>query len=68
MSANIQYFSPLEHLVKQYLPAKQIKEIREAYLFAYGAHDGQYRASGEPYIIHPVAVAKIGRASCRERV
>ena len=59
MSANIQYFSPLEHLVKQYLPAKQIKEIREAYLFAYGAHDGQYRASGEPYIIHPVAVASI---------
>ncbi|HWQ11398.1 MAG TPA: bifunctional (p)ppGpp synthetase/guanosine-3',5'-bis(diphosphate) 3'-pyrophosphohydrolase [Roseiflexaceae bacterium] len=33
--------------------------IRSAYAVAYEAHDGQLRASGEPYIDHPVAVAEI---------
>lgn len=59
MSADMQYFSPLEKLITTYLPGKQIKRIWEAYVFAYSAHDGQFRASGEPYIIHPVAVACI---------
>jgi GTP pyrophosphokinase/guanosine-3',5'-bis(diphosphate) 3'-pyrophosphohydrolase len=31
--------------------------VREAYRFADEAHLGQYRASGEPYITHPIAVA-----------
>ena len=31
--------------------------IVKAFKLAYKAHDGQFRASGEPYIIHPVAVA-----------
>lgn len=31
--------------------------ICRAFDFAYQLHQGQYRASGEPYIIHPVAVA-----------
>ncbi|WVD61310.1 bifunctional GTP diphosphokinase/guanosine-3',5'-bis pyrophosphate 3'-pyrophosphohydrolase [Orbus mooreae] len=59
MSANMQYFAPLEKLVKHYLPDNQVKKIREAYVFAYDAHDGQFRSSGEPYITHPVAVACI---------
>lgn len=59
MLANIQYFAPLEKLIKVYLPGKQVKVIREAYIFAYDAHDGQFRSSGEPYITHPVAVACI---------
>lgn len=33
--------------------------IEKAYLFAYDAHDGQMRSSGDPYITHPVAVACI---------
>ena len=33
--------------------------IREAFEFAREAHDGQKRKSGEPYIIHPIAVACI---------
>ena len=44
-----------------YLSKAEVKQIREAYKFADGAHLGQFRASGEPYITHPLAVATIGR-------
>jgi GTP pyrophosphokinase/guanosine-3',5'-bis(diphosphate) 3'-pyrophosphohydrolase len=40
-----------------YLSKADLKQVREAYRFADEAHLGQYRASGEPYITHPVAVA-----------
>src|SRR5690349_8705946 len=40
-----------------YLEASEIKKVREAYRFADEAHLGQSRASGEPYITHPIAVA-----------
>jgi GTP diphosphokinase / guanosine-3',5'-bis(diphosphate) 3'-diphosphatase len=40
-----------------YLSKAEIKQIREAYKFADEAHLGQFRASGEPYITHPIAVA-----------
>ncbi|WP_326532819.1 RelA/SpoT family protein, partial [Pseudorhodoferax sp.] len=40
-----------------YLSTAEVKQIREAYKFADGAHLGQFRASGEPYITHPLAVA-----------
>ena len=33
--------------------------IYKAFKIAYLAHKGQYRASGEPYIIHPIAVADL---------
>ena len=42
-----------------YLPEADLQLIRAAYRFADAAHLGQYRASGEPYISHPVAVAEI---------
>ena len=35
--------------------------IANAFELAYKAHNGQFRASGEPYIIHPVAVADLLR-------
>ena len=40
-----------------YLSKAEVKLIREAYKFADEAHLGQFRASGEPYITHPLAVA-----------
>ena len=39
--------------------AEDIKRIGEAYQLAREAHKEQRRKSGEPYIMHPVAVAKI---------
>ncbi|MBQ3127573.1 MAG: bifunctional (p)ppGpp synthetase/guanosine-3',5'-bis(diphosphate) 3'-pyrophosphohydrolase [Clostridia bacterium] len=38
---------------------EEIGYIRRAYEIAFKAHDGQFRHSGEPYIIHPVQVAQI---------
>ncbi len=35
-----------------------IEKIKEAYEYASAMHEGQFRLSGEPYISHPVAVAK----------
>ena len=40
-----------------HLPKGELKAIRDAYKFADEAHLGQFRASGEPYITHPIAVA-----------
>lgn len=51
-------FDALVHRLA-YLPKSDIKRIREAYKFADEAHLGQFRASGEPYITHPIAVAGI---------
>src|SRR5512138_612522 len=42
-----------------YLRPKDIESIEQAYAVARAAHSGQYRQSGEPYITHPLAVAKI---------
>lgn len=36
-----------------------IDKIETAYEYARALHDGQFRASGEPYISHPIAVAEI---------
>jgi len=42
-----------------YLKPKDVEQIEQAYGVARAAHSGQYRQSGEPYITHPLAVAKI---------
>lgn len=51
--------SELLELLESYLDTAQVKEIYSAYLFSAEAHEGQKRLSGEPYIYHPLAVAKI---------
>ncbi len=45
--------------LEKYLTSTQIAEVYRAYLFGAHAHEGQKRISGEPYIYHPVAVARI---------
>ncbi|MGB3274884.1 MAG: bifunctional (p)ppGpp synthetase/guanosine-3',5'-bis(diphosphate) 3'-pyrophosphohydrolase [Castellaniella sp.] len=49
----------LNQIVSGYLGPRDIERIREAYRFADNAHLGQFRASGEPYISHPIAVTEI---------
>lgn len=49
-------FAALMHRL-DYLDANDVKRVRDAYRFADEAHLGQFRASGEPYITHPIAVA-----------
>ena len=39
--------------------SEDIALVERAYKFAKKTHEGQYRVSGEPYIVHPVEVAKI---------
>ena len=48
-----------EKLIAQNREEEDIQQIEKAYLFAKKLHEGQYRISEEPYIIHPVEVAKI---------
>ncbi len=45
--------------VTSYSPKADIDLINRAYVFAAHAHAGQVRASGEPFITHPLAVADI---------
>lgn len=45
--------------VKHYYHARDIGRIEDAFNVAYKAHEGQFRASGRPYITHPTIVADI---------
>ncbi|KAJ8636365.1 hypothetical protein MRB53_010632 [Persea americana] len=42
-----------------YLPPAELTLVKNALKLAFEAHDGQKRRSGEPFIIHPVEVARI---------
>ena len=46
-------------ITSEYLEPVQVEQLREACHFAAEAHAGIYRKSGEPYIFHPLAVARI---------
>ena len=55
-----------EHLEQTYLHSRHhgnVEPIRKAFNFAKQAHKGVRRLSGEPYIMHPIAVAQI---ACEE--
>ncbi len=54
----------LEFAIRHY---DSMREIEIAYDFAAKAHEGQVRYSGEPYIIHPIAVACIPASLLRIR-
>src|SRR3954466_6027513 len=42
-----------------YLKPEDLTQLESAYHFSKAAHEGQFRASGEPYISHPLAVPDI---------
>ena len=51
-------YKPLYEALSSYIHSPETQaQIEKAYVFARDAHGNQTRASGEPYIIHPVAVA-----------
>ena len=52
-------FAKLREELAKYLTPEQLEEVASAHLVAAEAHEGQIRSSGEPYISHPIAVAKI---------
>ncbi len=49
----------LTNVISSYLDPQQIERVFQAYQFSAKAHEGQQRASGEPYIHHPLEVAGI---------
>ena len=51
--------SDLCQMLESYLDKDQVQEVYRAYLFGAEAHEGQHRLSGEPYIYHPIAAARI---------
>jgi GTP diphosphokinase / guanosine-3',5'-bis(diphosphate) 3'-diphosphatase len=50
-------FEDLLEKVRAYAPDADVELLRRAYVFSAFEHKGQVRHSGEPYLIHPLAVA-----------
>lgn len=51
----------IDDLIKKVLEynAEEVEKVKKAYLYAEELHKGQYRQSGEEYIVHPLNVAYI---------
>lgn len=59
MNEKLLYEKLEEKLLSQQRKPEDIEKIKEAYETASKHHAGQYRVSEEPYIIHPIEVARI---------
>lgn len=59
LGANYNTYKDLLKLMEDSGKDFDIKQVDKAYNFAFEAHNGQVRASGEPYIVHPISVACI---------
>lgn len=46
-------------LTRKYLAAEDVAFVQKALVYALDCHSGQFRKSGEPYIVHPIQVAGI---------
>ncbi|MHB9781763.1 RelA/SpoT family protein [Streptococcus sp. 10F2] len=46
-------------LTREYLSPEDVAFVQKALIYAIDRHSGQFRKSGEPYIIHPIQVAGI---------
>src|SRR5215467_5336154 len=52
-------FEDVERKVERHHPEADLDLLRRAYIYSAKAHKDQVRASGEPYLIHPLSVAAI---------
>lgn len=52
-------YNALVNKIKKYASGCDFDKLNKAYRFAKDAHEGQFRNSGEPYIIHPLEVAGV---------
>ncbi len=58
INASVASFTLLQDKLADYLSPAELKKVKEAYRFSDEMHLGQVRKSGEPYIVHPIAVAE----------
>jgi GTP pyrophosphokinase len=54
-----QLYRELEAKIREYRPKDDLAPLERAYQFARNRHEGQMRDSGEPYMVHPIMVARI---------
>ncbi len=59
VSESLPRFEDILELVQAYHPACDEVLLRRAYVFSAMAHKGQRRVSGEPYLVHPLEVARL---------
>jgi GTP pyrophosphokinase len=52
-------FEDIQETVERHHPDADLEILRKAYVFSALEHKGQVRASGEPYLVHPLEVAAI---------
>ncbi len=52
-------FEDVERKIERHHPDADLDLLRRAYIYSAKAHKDQVRASGEPYLIHPLSVAAI---------
>ena len=52
-------FRDLLRKIRSYRPNDDLTLVKKAYDFSLRHHQGQTRASGEPYLVHPLEVAMV---------
>ena len=52
-------FRELLRTMRENRPSDDLELVRKAYEFSQRIHTGQTRASGEPYLVHPLSVAQV---------
>jgi guanosine-3',5'-bis(diphosphate) 3'-pyrophosphohydrolase len=52
-------FEDIYETVRRHHPSADLELLRKAYIFSAVEHKGQTRASGEPYLVHPLEVAAV---------
>ena len=54
-----EYYEELRNLLVTIFSPEDVEQIDKAFNTANRAHEGQLRCSGQPYVIHPILVAKV---------